>query len=512
MRKRTNLYFLLSTVIIIGSAYIIFRFNESKEISRMQTEKMISVKLSSEVLTDWMAQALEEIRFLSSARNVTEFINEPTPQNRLEVAQRIYHFSDATASYDQIRILDLNGKELIRVDYEEDAPLIISEEELQDKSDRYYFIECKKLSKGEFYISPLDLNIENDEIEIPYNPMIRVCTPLIDINMKIKGFLIFNYKAAEMLEKFSEIDENLMLVNSDGYWLRSPNSDDEWAFMFDRNETFNARYPEEWLTILSSSSGFYKSKNGLWTFETIEPLKSALEDAPHLAVSDKTDTIIQSEERYFWEVISRISPESLSDMRMKILLPVLFVILVLLPVIYFALWNLNRRIELERQADERIRFMATHDMMTGLFNRAFFEAEMERLDSSRSHPISIFAFDVNNLKVVNDTYGHLEGDQLIKNTAEILKQTFRSEDIVARVGGDEFAALLPNTDHIGSQDIMGRLLTNIDKFNRRDGVRKVSVAIGTANSVEMKDLESVLKQADESMYAMKEMQKKQKQT
>ena len=510
MRKRTNLYFFLALLIIFIVAYIVYRTSEAQEVSRLQAEKTINVKLSGMVLTDWISQALEEIRFISSTGNVVAFVTDPTPHNRSLVTLGIYRFSEATESYDQIRILDLSGNELLRVDYEVDAPLIIPVEDLQDKSDRYYFIECAKLSVGEFYISPLDLNIENGEIEIPFKPMIRICTPVIDKNSKIKGILIFNYKAAQMLNRFSRYDDDLMLVNSDGYWLQSPNLNDEWTFMFDGGETFNARYSEEWFSILSSSSGSFETENGLWTFETIDPIKNALEESPHLVVKDKSDVLIHGKELYFWKVISRVSPETLNDIREEILIPILLIILVILPVVYFGIWNLNRRIELEKQANEHIRFMATHDMMTGLFNRAFFEAEMERLASSRSQPISIFSLDVNNLKVINDTYGHLEGDRLIENVAEILKQTFRSDDIVARVGGDEFAVLLPLTDQIGSQEIKERLLENIERFNQRDGVREVSVAVGTATNEEMEDLDMALTRADEKMYAMKALQKQNK--
>ena len=367
MRKRTNLYFLLSVIIILISAYIIYRFNEAQEFSRLQTEKMISVSLAGNELTDWISQALQEIKYLSRKDNVISFIDEPTLQKRSIVAYGFSQLSAATAIYDQIRLLDLTGMELIRVDYEDGAPVIIPEEELQDKSYRYYFIECKKLYMGEFYISPMDLNIEGEEIEIPYKPVIRICTPVADRSGNIKGLLIMNYLASRMLERFSEFDENLMLVNADGFWLRSPNTDDEWGFMFDNDENFASRYPEEWLNLFSSSSGYFMTENGLWEFSMVDPLKDALKANSHLLITNEAGLMIQGEERYFWKVISQVPPETLNSLRINMAYPILLGSLVLFPLVYLGIWNLNRRIELERQTDAHIRFMATHDTMTGAF-------------------------------------------------------------------------------------------------------------------------------------------------
>ena len=117
---------------------------------------------------------------------------------------------------------------------------------------------------------------------------------------------------------------------------------------------------------------------------------------------------------------------------------------------------------------------------------------MERLTSSRSYPISVFVIDANNLKKINDAYGHHEGDQLIINTASVLKDSFRTDDIIARVGGDEFTVLLPRTDQDVRQEILTRLLENIDTINQQDGIREVDLAIGTATSVEMEELKSVV--------------------
>lgn len=99
-----------------------------------------------------------------------------------------------------------------------------------------------------------------------------------------------------------------------------------------------------------------------------------------------------------------------------------------------------------QQSEEIIRYISFHDMLTGLYNRVFVKEEMRRLDTARQLPISVIMADLNGLKLVNDTYGHSVGDRMLRSAAEIIKNSCRQEDIVARWGGDEFLVLLPQTN------------------------------------------------------------------
>jgi diguanylate cyclase (GGDEF)-like protein len=131
------------------------------------------------------------------------------------------------------------------------------------------------------------------------------------------------------------------------------------------------------------------------------------------------------------------------------------------------------------------------------------EAELERISNSRLYPVSVFVLDANNLKEINDKQGHQEGDRMLKAIAEVLQKTFRTEDIISRIGGDEYAVLLPLTERAMCLEIQKRLLHNIKVNNENSSMPRIDVAIGTATTQKDELLTEVLKRADERMYAMK---------
>jgi len=139
-----------------------------------------------------------------------------------------------------------------------------------------------------------------------------------------------------------------------------------------------------------------------------------------------------------------------------------------------------------------------------LYNRAYFEEELKRLSTSREYPITIIVADVNGLKLVNDTMGHDKGDELLTACARVLKKAFRSPDVLARVGGDEFVALLPCTDGKTAKSILKRLRISIDKYNQEHPELPLSVSFGIATvDTPGQSLKEIYKKADDLMYQEK---------
>jgi diguanylate cyclase (GGDEF)-like protein/PAS domain S-box-containing protein len=156
----------------------------------------------------------------------------------------------------------------------------------------------------------------------------------------------------------------------------------------------------------------------------------------------------------------------------------------------------------QKQAEAQIKYLSYHDKLTGLYSRAFFEEELNRLDAGQALPLSLIIGDVNGLKLINDALGHREGDKILTAVAELLKQFCRNEDIIARWGGDEFIILLPCCSSQNAEKIVER----IKKANHLiDALPiQISMSLGVATKNDPgQNIRELLKEAEDKMYRHK---------
>lgn len=162
-----------------------------------------------------------------------------------------------------------------------------------------------------------------------------------------------------------------------------------------------------------------------------------------------------------------------------------------------------------KQSAERLRYISVHDALTGLYNRAHFEQVINQESVRLTPPVSILVIDLNGLKQVNDGWGHAAGDTLLIDTATVLTQTLRVDDVIARIGGDEFTAIMPATDALAAQKVMDRIQLVIQQFNEsHPDHQPIWLAIGSATALPNEALPEVVKRADQAMYVRKNIQKK----
>ncbi|MCQ4925468.1 diguanylate cyclase [Tissierella carlieri] len=154
------------------------------------------------------------------------------------------------------------------------------------------------------------------------------------------------------------------------------------------------------------------------------------------------------------------------------------------------------------EKEEQIIYLSYHDKLTGLYNRAFFEEELKRLDNNRHLPLSIIMGDVNGLKIINDVFGHLAGDKMLQSIAEILKVSCRKGDIIARWGGDEFIILLPNTSSSITEEIIDRIYSNCKDRELDMQYANISLGYAVKDHNDM-DIMKVLVEAENNMYKNK---------
>lgn len=154
------------------------------------------------------------------------------------------------------------------------------------------------------------------------------------------------------------------------------------------------------------------------------------------------------------------------------------------------------------KVEEQIKYLSYHDPITGLYNLTFLYEEIKRLDVPRNLPFSVLVGDVNGLKLTNDIFGHEAGDKLLRKISNAIKRCCREDDIIARVGGDEFIILLPKTSQRDAESIKTRIYTEIEKeeFNTIKG----GIALGIAHKVDPnEDIKETLKEAEVRMYKEK---------
>jgi len=159
----------------------------------------------------------------------------------------------------------------------------------------------------------------------------------------------------------------------------------------------------------------------------------------------------------------------------------------------------------DREAMEaRLRFVSRHDGLTGLYNRAFFEEEMARLQADGPSWLGVIVCDVDGLKMVNDTVGHAVGDELLIATAAAMQRVFRKEDVVARIGGDEFAVLLPGLDEAGVKRRCVQIEEAVAAYNLQAGKFGLSVSVGfAAGRPGETAVSQIFQAADNNMYRSK---------
>lgn len=219
----------------------------------MNTEK--------EVVSSYIQAIATDVLTVSKHYELHMMLKNNEPRYRESLAKEFLWFSKIKKIYDQVRFLDEHGMERLRINFNNGAPAIVPNKDLQPKGERYYFKDTFQLSDREVFVSPFDLNIEHGQLEQPIKPMIRFGTPVFDSKGRKRGIVLLNYLGSQLLNTLKAVSERsagkVLLLNSDGYYLFGAKPDDEWGFMYEnkKNRTFARFYPQAWQEISGSEVG-----------------------------------------------------------------------------------------------------------------------------------------------------------------------------------------------------------------------------------------------------------------
>ena len=508
-------YFLLSFIVLFSVTFSILFFTD-QQIKKIKLEETKSkethiIQLEYDYLSKDLEIVLSDLYFLKNA-----YIQElQNPTNYENIADDWAEFSTQRKIYDQIRFIDLNGNEIIRINYTDQGGLIVPQNELQNKKDRYYFSESITLNKYGIFISPLDLNVEHGEIEMPHKPIVRIAIPVFTDTGEVFGIIILNYLAQDMLNTFQEIAQNnlgdIALVNSDGYWLSSKDSSLAFNFMFPDLEmnTFQNQYGDNWTKIINREDTQFVSPEGLFTsihYNTVQQLST---NSEHLR------TLFNSKINVDWYIISIIPRDQVNkllfiDKPTDTFLHLvqtnwLYVVLIIIISCFVAGF-----IYVNRRSFNVIKYYSEYDGLTNVFNRRAGMAKIQKIISAKDQKqqhASLCFLDINGLKTINDVLGHKTGDDLIITTIQIIKSAIRGNDFIIRMGGDEFLIALNNATETQAEEVWGRITHLINDFNKtkqKSYIISVSHGVIHISSTEKIQLDEAIKLADEKMYKEKQ--------
>ncbi len=404
--------------------------------------------------------------------------------------------------YDQIVVIDLQGREQLRINYNGGAAYAVSPNELQNKSLRYYVKDCLALGPGNIYISPLDLNVEHGEVEVPFKPIIRIGRALLDSQGRKAGMILLSYYGDHLLKHVSAesahphhngLDSSVpaMLVNGAGYWLVAPDKEDEWGFMFAhrRGRTFAKRYPTEWQHMGGEESGHLRTANGFFAFAAIKPplasggvsLGKIISFVPAKGIGP-----------IVYRQRASLYPLALLHLSLAAAVSLLVAILV------------GRK----KRYQQDLEHLSLADPLTGLLNRRAFqqrlEQETDRADRYGGRLFMILG-DIDHFKGINDSHGHDAGDFILKKIAATLAVNLRSTDVLCRWGGEEFMVLVSGYTKEDGEKVAEKLRKAVEDeviwFNNPR--LKVTMSFGVCAHRKKMTMEELLKCSDEMLYASK---------
>ncbi|BFN32573.1 diguanylate cyclase [Vibrio harveyi] len=518
---------------------------------------------------------------LGHSQSLYDYLRDPSDKN-LAILQEVWSSVAVNQKwYRQIRFLNLEGQENVRINYDFKTGIAAPAQVLQDKSERAYFQFAQNLGNDQIGSWGIELERENSELVYPYSPSIRIMMP-VAMDGSREGYLVLNINVQYLSSRlnYSPVrDFNIELINQAGYYVASSHNDKLYGDIIPARSRFNfgLLHPKVWQNMGAEKMGYEYDGNHLVIFNTINfvpgeslhliidlsqeqlleradrdiddllqealfvlslmlvfalPIttlalhyrrhsiesklaRAALDGMTAVMISDTSHRIMMVNQEFEnmmgysnsrlrgWNAHNLIFiPEDIEnilaiwnqlgveqvwegEVRCRTKLNHVFTAIMRIQAImaksgkvsYYitSLVDISERKELE----EKLRNLSEKDGLTSLWNRRKFEEQLAQytnlVERYPNTPTTCLAlFDIDHFKRINDELGHDEGDKVICTVAETLLRGVRSTDFVARVGGEEFAVIMPHTTTQEAEVVLNRLRVAVELSSDRS----VTVSVG----------------------------------
>ncbi len=271
----------LPLVLILGLVVVLLYRHQANHVATIaKVNGRQWVKTAEHTINAELDQLRSDVLYLAEHTALQQWLTKGG-SGAQQFSRDLRVFAAHRGRYDQIRFIDLQGREQLRIDWGSGRQAHLAPQ-LQIKADRYYVRNTLALGQGEIYISPFDLNIEHGEIENPIKPIIRLGTPVFDEQGRKRGLIVVNYLGQRLLDQLANIpsgsDNPLWLVNLEGDWLLGPDPTLEWGFMYPQRTStrFEHVFPQAWIRLQQMPQhGQFSVDEGLFIYTRITPLQDA---------------------------------------------------------------------------------------------------------------------------------------------------------------------------------------------------------------------------------------------